>query len=231
MFYSIRRKVAECTLVTLVSAATICGSFYLIQHHDLTATQIVINEVATDNFSMIMNDHGKYTDYVEFYNPTDQDVQMTNMYLSNSRINYNRFELDHVVVPANGYAVVWLTGTKETDGIHAPFRLSKNGDELYLTRGSGLLVDQVKIPSLATNTCYSRMPDGKGEFKITTCSAGQSNDIAELVADQNLSAPVFSAESGFYENAFLLEIAARGGRVHILHNGWECSDNRINTVC
>ncbi len=204
-WYQNKRHIA---LFVLMLVFICFAGLFVYGTHRATVEHIVINEVSSNNFSIIQDDKGKYSDYVEFYNPTGQDIQMTDMFLSKKRRDNKQFSLEKVIAPAHGYAVVWLTGTEEGDGYHAPFKLSDKGDNLYLSYENGTMIDSVSIPALSYNTCYQRITDGNGEFVVATCSAGISNEQSVEVAQKNLNVPVFSVPSGFYEESVTLKISA-----------------------
>ena len=85
---------------------------YLIYRAALGSGQdrIVINEICSNNFSLVQDADGQYSDYVELYNPGKETVAMTGCFLSDDGSQLHKLPLDAVSVPAGGYAVVWLSG-------------------------------------------------------------------------------------------------------------------------
>ena len=93
------------------------------------ATPIKINEVSADN-SMSMNDLYKKADWVELYNTTDTDLDVTGLYISNNVSKPQSCQLKggkniNTIIPAKGYLVI-SCDNKVKDAVsqlHASFKL------------------------------------------------------------------------------------------------------------
>ena len=193
-----KRKIKAATLVVLL--ASLFGGAFLVVNKDKMVTahgHVVINEACSNNFSVIQDEAGKYFDYVELYNPTDADPG-TNLYLTDDRDDLKKYKIEESV-PAGGYLIIWLSGIENEDYLHAPFKLSDEGEYLILTDEAGNMLDEVRVPSLEYNVTYSRRVDGKDDFYYAEATPGTSNEnAAEVQSDYNDS-PVFSLEDGFYD--------------------------------
>ncbi len=174
--------------------------------------RIRINEVCSVNFSLVTDDKGEYVPYVEFRNPTPVTTAMTNMYLSDDAGDPLRFSLEGVVVPAGGYAVIWLNGSG-ADHIHAPFSLKKSGGSLFLSYKDGRTADSVTYPALRYNTVYARQDeqDPEADWRVRSATPGTANENGQEIPQDLPAAPSLSAESGFYDEEFLLTISAEEG--------------------
>lgn len=203
-----------------------------------TADSLVINEVCSNNFSAQKDGNGNYPDYIEIYNPGGEPVSLDGCFLSDDSSKLWKYSLDGLSVEAGGYCVIWLSREGGSDGessaqsVGEVFGISDGGDEIFLSRslqktaagdrqeGSAAengvnfsetemkVLDSVQVPTLSYNTSYARTVDGAGEWARMTTTAGASNAGAESVRQIALEEPVFSAESGFYEEAFGLELTA-----------------------
>lgn len=183
---------------------------YLIYRAALGSGQdrIVINEICSNNFSLVQDADGQYSDYVELYNPGKETVAMTGCFLSDDGSQLHKLPLDAVSVPAGGYAVVWLSGEGFRGGVTPAFGISRDGETVFLSRSAeDEVIDSVAVPALAYDTSYGRVDDG-GEWARMTGSAGASNAGAELFPAVVLDAPVCSADSGFYDRPFEVTITA-----------------------
>lgn len=194
------------TLLLCVLAAVLCYSAEAANH-------VVINEVCSNNFSVICDENGYYSDYVELYNPALVPVSITGFSLSDSEDELSKCILDSVVIPAKGYFLVWLDGSDGDVVGHAAFKLSSKGENLYLSNSYGRITDSVEVPALTYNTVYARACDGSLEWGRKTPSANASNNQSEDILKVELEKPVLSVESGFYEESFELQIQAGANQI------------------
>lgn len=74
----------------------------------------VINEICTSNFSIATDVSGSYLDYIELYNPSDEDYTMEGLSLSNDKDAPDRCDLSAVTVPAHGHVILWMVESEET---------------------------------------------------------------------------------------------------------------------
>ena len=174
-------------------------------------SRVVINEVCSNNFSLMQDETGQYADYVELYNTSDEAVSLDGYFLSDDENQLAKYPLEAEVIPPGGYYVVWLDGTDDISAGQTGFRLSRLGEELFLSDEQGIIHDSVTLPELSYNTVLGRQEDGWGEWRIMSATAGETNAVAGIKPFQELEEPVFSAESGFYEQPFQLLLTAPEG--------------------
>ena len=96
------------------------------------ATPIKINEVSAEN-SMTMNDLFKKSDWVELYNTTDTDLDVTGLYISNNASKPQKYQLKggdniNTIIPAKGYLVISCDNkvASAVSQLHASFKLDNN---------------------------------------------------------------------------------------------------------
>lgn len=192
----------------------------------------VINEVCSRNFSAAQTAAGGYYDYIELYNEQDTDYTMTGLYLSNDKDEPYLYDLSAVVVPAHGYAIIWMandediTETSEEMNIDdaddpdleldsnvpdcpqyiCPFALSSEGEYLYICNKDAKILESVSIPSLGYNVAYGRRTDGDTSWIGMEATPGASNDASQEISLSRADTPVLSMPSGFYAEPFELEI-------------------------
>lgn len=195
-------------LFLLISATFLCVFTAVLCYCQEAAEHVVINEVCSNNFSVICDENGNYSDYVELYNPAFVPVSMTGFSLSDNADELQKCSLESVIIPAKGYLLVWLDGSGENIVGHASFKISREGEKIYLSNRYGKITDCVDVPKLSYNTVFARVDDGLEMWDNQTPTAGITNKTAKGVLKKNLAEPGFSVESGFYDNAFELEITA-----------------------
>jgi len=109
---------------------------------------LVINEVFSNG-----SDRG---DYLEIYNPTDQPVDITGMWLSDKRDALNLYQIPtDTIVPPRGFHVVPCS--LETTG----FALSSLGESVFLTGvDQGFIADSMRYGPMELDHSIARFPDG-----------------------------------------------------------------------
>lgn len=169
---------------------------------------IVLNEICSNNFTLVRDESGGYSDYIELYNPGQEEVWLEGYYLSDDEHQLQKYALERICIPAAGYSVIWLDGQSDTSGGQVGFKISRLGEEIFLSDTGGNIIDSVVVPELSYNTCYGRAEDGGEEWRIMTATSGSSNEGAEILPAVELDIPVFNKESGFYKEPFELSITA-----------------------
>ena len=170
---------------------------------------VVLNEICSSNFSVGRNENGEYCDYIEIYNPATEDKVLDGYYLSDDKEMLRKYSLQGRNVPAKGYLVIWLDEIESQETENICFGISNEGEGIYLVKGENeVIVDYVYVPALEYDTCYGRCEDGGEFFKVMETSLGSTNKEALVLPSPGLSEPVFSAESGFYEEKFYLKLKA-----------------------
>ncbi len=189
---------------------------------------VVINELCADNKGSLVTD-GELYDWIELYNRTDEAIDLSGWSLSDDR-NYlrsNPFPRG-TLIDAHSYLVVLAIGEtayadRGSTKPAVPFKLSEDGETVYLTANDGEVADMVTYPGIhqkEIEVTYARVTDGDpvwGEADPTLAAPNDDN-IRELSPD----VISFSHESGFYENAFDVTLSVPEG--YRLFYTTDCSD-------
>ena len=144
------------------------------------APSVVINELMADNDTIVADPQGDYDDWLELYNLSDTAVMLTGMYLSDKEDELTQWEFpENTQISANGYLVVWLDDDVDAaEGLHANFKLSKNGETVILVgtdaHGNRVL-DKVTFEAQETDVALGRLPDGTGNFQVVQATPGAPN--------------------------------------------------------
>ncbi len=187
-----------------------------------TCMELLINEVCSSNKSSYKDAAGNSPDWVEIYNPTDMEVSLADIGLSDTETDQFLFTFpSDTVIPAYGYAVVCCDDlASEAEGeYHAPFKLSSTGETLYLSHAKKGNIDSVAFPELEKDVTYGRYRNGTDTFARLTPTPGSSNDGGTNL-DDVVESPVFSVPGGFYDSGFDLDITdASGNRIYYTTDG------------
>lgn len=135
---------------------------------------IYINEIMASNNNSIKDEYGDCVDWIELYNSNNFDYDIGGIYISDKASNLTRFQIPtdspiETTIPAQRYIILFADGNPEKGIKHLNFKLSKNGESLFLSKYSdGVLkiLDQISFNSLDTDYSYGRITDANSEFTI-----------------------------------------------------------------
>ena len=138
--------------------------------------KLVINEIMTSNKGVFIDPTGNSYDWIELYNGSSKNIDLTNYGLSDKDDGTIKWLFPTITIPSNSYLIVYLSGEK-TDGLYANFSLKAEGGEtLTLKNGSGKVVDAVKTVELQKNTTMIRTATGAWETTEEITPGYQNNE-------------------------------------------------------
>lgn len=150
------------------------------------------------------------SDYIELYNSSRSAVDLTGWYLSDDEEQLKKSQIEGVVIEAGSWVLLYANGESDT-GDALNFKLSAEGEKIFLSDPQGNLIDSVYVPKQEFGTVYARKTDGADQWCVQEETVNDSNNGAKMFPEKSLSEPVFSHESGFYEEAFVLTLEADPG--------------------
>jgi hypothetical protein len=129
--------------------------------------RIVINEVMSANAVTVLDDGGDASDWIELYNPTDQDIDLHGYALTDDLLDPDKSVLpEGVVIEAGGYLVLWADN-QPTDGpLHLDFGLAADAGDVGFARPDGSFIDRVRYDQQETDFAAAREPDGSDRWVI-----------------------------------------------------------------
>jgi hypothetical protein len=153
---------------------------------------VVINELMSDNTSAVQDPAGEYDDWVELYNKSSDQFDLSGYYLSDKHDNLTRWQFpEGTIMEGNSYLIIWCDDDLNQPGLHANFALSKSGESVILTTPEVQIADAVTFGPSDPDMAYARMPNGTGDFVWQQHTFNGPNDVVGSVFE-----PV-SQSSGF----------------------------------
>ena len=175
----------------------------------LLSVILVVNELMASNAGEVMSPATNFDSWIELYNPGDQDINLSGMYLSNDAENLRRWRMPSSVgsVPAKGFLVVWL-GSDYIKTNQAPFKLDCDGGTIYLSDKNGELLMSQDYPKALSRTAYARKTDGGEEWGWTSMATPGATNATAVFASDRLPQPVVDQGSQIFKNtlSILVEI-------------------------
>jgi len=147
------------------------------------ASGVVINEVFADNVTLVESD-GRNPDWIELYNPSDNNVTLVGMSLTDTLTLPTRWVFPSgAIIPARGFFKVRCDGGIPSSNDNTGFGLKDNGGAVYLfskpADGAGL-VSSVTYGLQASDRSIGRVPDGGTNWTLTVPSLGIANTAVTL---------------------------------------------------
>ncbi|MCE5236265.1 MAG: lamin tail domain-containing protein [Clostridiaceae bacterium] len=129
---------------------------------------VYINEFMASNITTLPDDAGAYSDWIELYNATDAEVDLSGCGISDSLDQPMKYKLpEGTVIAAKGYLLIFCSGGESaagSDKIHVPFSLRAYEEDVVLAGKTGKIVDSYAYARQEADVSMARVPDGTGEF-------------------------------------------------------------------
>ena len=144
------------------------------------SSPVVINELMASNTKGLTDPQGDNDDWIELHNVSDYAVDLSGLYLSDSQNNPRKWQFPNgTQIAPGGYLIVWADEDDNAKpGLHANFKLSKNGEIVLLVdtdqRGNQVL-DVIKFKTQGEDVALGRVPNGTGDFRSLEGTPGMQN--------------------------------------------------------
>ena len=143
---------------------------------DDTADLPPLGDVVINEF--LAHAHAEAPDWIELYNTTDVTINIGGWFLSDSSVDFMKYEISAgTTIEPYGYVVLYedLNFDNQSDpGCHTPFALSENGETLYLHSGAdGVLTgynNQEKFDASETGIALGRYQKNTGTYNFVAMS-------------------------------------------------------------
>lgn len=178
----------------------------------LVSVLLVINELMAANLGEVISPAINFDSWIEVYNPSDEDVSLEGLFLSNDSQNLMLWQMtsDMGSVPAKGFKVIWLGSHDiklgydeyEVGEDQAPFKLDCDGGVIYLSDANGQLITSQEYPEAKSHTAWARKTDGGDEWGWTWTPTPAASNTTALFADKRLDGPKVSVGSKLFTGSF-----------------------------
>ncbi len=170
---------------------------------------IRINEVMSSNGGIFTDQSGDAPDWIELYN-SGKNVMNLGGYGLTDRIDepFKWVFPDRALSPGK-YLIVFASGKNLLGGeLHTNFKISSDGESVYLFNPGASIVDSVKVIALKLNTSYGRTRKDPKDWAIFTTPTPGAENSEESFADVNVGVPEFSIPGGVFSSPFKVKLTA-----------------------
>lgn len=202
-------KTQECILLCcgfIVFGVLFCG----MNAKDYFQSKIFLYEIAGNNHSTILNDELQNCDYVEVINLGVLPCQIEDLYLSDDKYNLEKISLSGMVLQGKD---IQLIPCKEGQN---SFAINRKGETIYLSDGNGRVLDFVVVNEIEEDQAYFKTEKEFEKWEIGPATPWSRNESQNM---ENVKTPVLSHESGFYQEAFHLELSGEDTTIYYTLDG------------
>lgn len=184
---------------------------------------LIINEVMNDNTKYLVHNGGRYYDWIELYNNSDNPVNLKDYALNTDKKDSQKYQLDDVILNPHEYYIVMCSGDVSLSNNsykHLPFKISKN-EAIFLYKNNEV-IDSVYISDLPVNYSYGRYENGGFYYSDSPSPETDNNEGLRKISD----VPSMSLEGGIYNDSVTVRLSGRGDIYYTL-NGSDPDKNSI----
>lgn len=175
---------------------------------------VILNEIMSDNESYVEDESGNMNDWIEIYNPTENDISLEGYYLSDDKDNLLKWEFPFIEIRSEEYMIIYASGENwySDSEMHTNFKIKSDGEDVILTK-EGVIEDEIYVPLLEENYSYGRDPNMSTSWMVMSIPTPLELNRKSKKLDASLS-------SGFYDGNQQLFIEGAGAsKIHYTLNG------------
>lgn len=177
----------------------------------------VISEFMAANTSVIADEDGAFSDWIELYNPEPTPLALGGWFLTDTATNRRKWQFPELTLPAGGYLLVWASNKNRRDParpLHTNFALSSGGEYLGLIAPDGVTVVSEYAPTFPAqrdNVAYgiSQAAANAGEigFLVPPTPRARNGAAARNALTETVT---FSRAAGPCREPFALQLSGAG---------------------
>lgn len=162
--------------------------FFSVEPKIAASEDVVINEFMASNSKTAKDQDGEYDDWIELFNNSGKTLDLSGYFLSDKSDNITKWVFPKgTSISPYGYLIVWADENGKQEGLHANFKLSASGEEIYLSKPDTTVIQSIVFGEQKTDWSSSRIPNGKGDFVIKTPTFATNNESDVSVDESRLA--------------------------------------------
>lgn len=185
-------------------------------------TSLVINEIMPENLDMFRDPSFNFGGWVEFFNPTESDFSLNNLYISDDSLKLDKAKLTSKMgtVPAGGYATLWFDNYSTQYPSQVDMKIDIKGGTLYLADRFGNIICQADYPAALPRISWARKSVDGNEWSYTSTPTPGSANEGSAYASQMLAEPTVDKTGKVFTKTFTIKAQApKGAMLYYTLNG------------
>ncbi len=161
---------------------------------------IFINEICSDNGSIITDIEGDYSDWIEIWNQKDYPINLRGFGLTDDITQLDKWLFPNTILEANSYMLIWCSSNDSlysNSELHSNFKISGAGEDIALSFINSQVIDEVDAIYIPEDNSYGRISNHTSYFAIfTSPTPGIINESDAFPILEECSVDI---NAGFYE--------------------------------
>ncbi len=186
--------------------------FFIMHLTHIYGQSVVINEFMSDNETILQDEDGEFSDWIELYNKSNNPVNLFAYSLSDDATSPDKWTFPNIHIPADSFLIIFASGKDrlDTNELHTNFKINKSGEELIICDPEGNIIQSVNPVSLIPDNSYGCIPDGSANwYFLNTPTPNHRNTGSNYIS--------CSHKSGFYKNDFYLTLTSSDANLEIYY--------------
>jgi len=192
---------------------TIAATIFTLSICFMGISQVMINEFSAANYNDHADTTGEYEDWVELYNNSAADVDISGYFLSDKITNPTKWEIPSgTVIGANDFLIFYCS--KKSDFFplnnHTNFKITqtKTSEAIVFADPSGTLLDSHDIDANnQRNHSFGRRADGGADWGIYTNPTPNASNTMSTSYGDYAPKPDIDTIPGFYTGPLSISIS------------------------
>ena len=149
----------------------------------LKGGKLYISEIMASNNSVIKDNEGDYSDYIEIYNGYNEKINLGGYHLSDAEYKTDKWTFPNITINPHEYLIVYASGKDECDiskrVCHTNFKLSSKGEVITFSDRVGNILSKFTFPEQFSDISYG-YKNGKYVY-FSKPTPGEKNDSEEYI--------------------------------------------------
>ena len=178
---------------------------------------LIINEIQVANIDQFIDPSVNYGGWIELYNPTDADINLNNLVVSDHLGNSCRLPEDMGGIEPHQFKNLWFdhydTGNAYSNEAYkqVSFKLQWEGGTIIIGDSDGNPVTQQEYPGGIQRCSYARTTDGTGEWQWTGTPTPEATNAGSTFAQTQLEMPFVDRDATVFTSDFTVHVTIPNG--------------------
>ena len=174
---------------------------------------LVINEIMPANVDVVMDPSLNYGSWIELYNTSAQDIDITGWYLSKDSTDRMQCPLGNRsrIVRAKSYLTLWFGHLDDYCPDQIEFSPNYDGGIVILSDKNGNEVCKVRYNTVPARLSYARTTDGGNTWSMTGYPTPGATNTTSKFASEQIPAPQVSVKSKLFTSQFSFSVTIPDG--------------------